>query len=100
MCIIKFLDANVNILSGNNVLWNIATTLIFVILWIYSIFLFFTCARNTSNFKTGNLIYIRPYALSVLVQPSDGEVGKELPVQPQLIFVDKQVTCSQVTLFL
>ncbi|XP_074189167.1 fibrocystin isoform X5 [Rhinolophus sinicus] len=45
---------------------------------------------NTSNFKTGNLIYIRPYALSVLVQPSDGEVGKELPVQPQLIFVDKQ----------
>ncbi|XP_008063420.1 fibrocystin-like [Carlito syrichta] len=45
---------------------------------------------NTSNFKTGNLIYIRPYALSILVQPSDGEVGKELSVQPQLVFVDKQ----------
>ncbi|XP_070370876.1 fibrocystin isoform X2 [Equus asinus] len=45
---------------------------------------------NTSSFKTGNLIYIRPYALSVLVQPSDGEVGKELPVQPQLVFLDKQ----------
>ncbi|CAK6446893.1 unnamed protein product [Pipistrellus nathusii] len=45
---------------------------------------------NTSNFKTENSIYIRPYALSVLVQPSDGEVGKELPIQPQLIFLDKQ----------
>ncbi|ELK28746.1 Fibrocystin [Myotis davidii] len=45
---------------------------------------------NTSNFKTGNSIYVRPYALSVLVQPSDGEVGRELPVQPQLIFLDKQ----------
>ncbi|XP_022437810.1 fibrocystin isoform X5 [Delphinapterus leucas] len=45
---------------------------------------------NTSNFETGNLIYIRPYGLSVLVQPSDGEVGKELTVQPQLIFLDKQ----------
>ncbi|XP_070274536.1 fibrocystin [Myotis yumanensis] len=45
---------------------------------------------NTSNFETGNSIYVRPYALSVLVQPSDGEVGKELPVQPQLIFLDKQ----------
>ncbi|XP_037698842.1 fibrocystin isoform X3 [Choloepus didactylus] len=45
---------------------------------------------NTSSFKTGNLIYIRPYALSVLIQPSDGEVGKELPVQPQLVFLDKQ----------
>ncbi|XP_024413827.2 fibrocystin isoform X2 [Desmodus rotundus] len=45
---------------------------------------------NTSNFKAGNPIYIRPYALSVLVQPSDGEVGKELPIQPQLVFLDKQ----------
>ncbi|XP_023383464.1 fibrocystin-like [Pteropus vampyrus] len=46
--------------------------------------------RNTSNFKVENLIYIRPYALSVLVQPSNGEVGKVLPVQPQLIFLDKK----------
>ncbi|XP_045699281.1 fibrocystin isoform X7 [Phyllostomus hastatus] len=45
---------------------------------------------NTSSFNAGNSIYIRPYALSVLVQPSDGEVGKELPVQPQLVFLDKQ----------
>ncbi|XP_054425451.1 fibrocystin [Pteronotus mesoamericanus] len=45
---------------------------------------------NTSSFKTGNSIYIRPYALSVLAQPSDGEVGKELSVQPQLVFLDKQ----------
>ncbi|XP_024621685.1 fibrocystin isoform X1 [Neophocaena asiaeorientalis asiaeorientalis] len=50
---------------------------------------------NTSNFETGNLIYIRPYGLSVLVQPSDGEVGKELTVQPQLILLDKQVPCAQ-----
>ncbi|XP_059794508.1 fibrocystin isoform X18 [Balaenoptera ricei] len=52
---------------------------------------------NTSNFATGNLIYIRPYGLSVLVQPSDGEVGKELTVQPQLVFLDKQVPCAQIT---
>ncbi|XP_049621181.1 fibrocystin [Suncus etruscus] len=45
---------------------------------------------NLSSFHTENLIYVRPYALSVLIQPSDGEVGKELPVQPQLIFLDKQ----------
>ncbi|KAI4561087.1 hypothetical protein MJG53_021144 [Ovis ammon polii x Ovis aries] len=54
---------------------------------------------NTSSFKTGNLIYIRPYSLSVLVQPSDGEVGKELTIQPQLVFLDKQVLCAQVTIF-
>ncbi|XP_007934471.1 fibrocystin [Orycteropus afer afer] len=45
---------------------------------------------NTSSVKTENLIYMRPYALSVLVQPSDGEVGKELPTQPQLVFLDEQ----------
>uniref|UniRef100_H0XDH1 Fibrocystin n=1 Tax=Otolemur garnettii TaxID=30611 RepID=H0XDH1_OTOGA len=45
---------------------------------------------NTSSFTSGNLVYIRPYALSILVQPSDGEVGKELPVQPQLVFLDEQ----------
>ncbi|KAF0885311.1 PKHD1 protein, partial [Crocuta crocuta] len=49
-----------------------------------------TGIRNSSSFKTENLIYIRPYVLSVLVQPSDGEVGKELRVQPQLVFLDKQ----------
>ncbi|XP_023598441.1 fibrocystin-like [Trichechus manatus latirostris] len=45
---------------------------------------------NTSSVKPGNLIYIRPHTLSVLVQPSDGEVGKELPIQPQLVFLDEQ----------
>ncbi|KAI5941136.1 Fibrocystin [Manis javanica] len=45
---------------------------------------------NTSSPETTNLIYTRPYVLSVLVQPSDGEVGKELTVQPQLIFLNKQ----------
>ena len=68
-------------------------------IWGMDSFLFLTYARNTSSFKTGNLIYIRPYSLSVLVQPSDGEVGKELIVQPQLVFLDKQVLCAQVTVF-
>ncbi|KAG3289625.1 PKHD1, fibrocystin/polyductin [Ictidomys tridecemlineatus] len=45
---------------------------------------------NTSSFKTESWIYTRPYVLSVLVQPSGGEVGKELPVQPQLAFLDEQ----------
>ncbi|KAM6185543.1 LOW QUALITY PROTEIN: fibrocystin [Rhynchocyon petersi] len=45
---------------------------------------------NTSSVKTGKVIYVRPYALSVLIQPSDGEVGKELPIQPQLAFLDDQ----------
>ncbi|XP_004869101.1 fibrocystin isoform X3 [Heterocephalus glaber] len=45
---------------------------------------------NTSSFKVENLIYVQPYALFVLVQPSDGEVGKELSVQPQLVFLDRQ----------
>ncbi|KAM5256479.1 fibrocystin [Ctenodactylus gundi] len=47
-------------------------------------------SSNTSRSKTGNVIYVQPYTLSVLVQPSDGEVGKELPVQPQLVFLDVQ----------
>ncbi|XP_006882176.1 PREDICTED: fibrocystin-like [Elephantulus edwardii] len=45
---------------------------------------------NTSSANIESVIYIRPYSLSVLVQPSDGEVGKELPIQPQLVFLDKQ----------
>ncbi|XP_058518216.1 fibrocystin [Ochotona princeps] len=45
---------------------------------------------NASIFKSKNIIYVQPSALVVLVQPSDGEVGKELPVQPKLIFVDEQ----------
>lgn len=46
--------------------------------------------RNASSLITGNLIYTRPSELSILVQPSDGEVGIELPVQPRLVFLDEK----------
>ncbi|XP_054992667.1 fibrocystin [Sorex araneus] len=49
-----------------------------------------TSNGNVSSFQTGNLIYVRPYTLLILTQPSDGEVEKELSVQPQLIFLDKE----------
>uniref|UniRef100_A0A8C2SRX6 PKHD1 ciliary IPT domain containing fibrocystin/polyductin n=1 Tax=Coturnix japonica TaxID=93934 RepID=A0A8C2SRX6_COTJA len=35
-------------------------------------------------------LYVRPYSIFVHVQPSDGEIEKELPVQPQIIFLDKE----------
>lgn len=53
--------------------------------------IFFLFSRNASSLITGNLIYTRPSVLSILVQPSDGEVGIELPVQPRLIFLDEKV---------
>nr|XP_045012449.1 fibrocystin isoform X2 [Jaculus jaculus] len=46
--------------------------------------------RNASSSRAGNIIYVRPWTLSVLVQPSDGEVGKELSVQPQLVLLDEK----------
>ncbi|KAL6078573.1 hypothetical protein STEG23_011142, partial [Scotinomys teguina] len=46
--------------------------------------------RNVSSLRTENLIYTRPFVLSMLVQPSDGEVGIDLPVQPQLVFLDEK----------
>ncbi|XP_019376481.1 PREDICTED: fibrocystin isoform X5 [Gavialis gangeticus] len=46
--------------------------------------------RNGSGLTPGSSLYARPYNISVQVQPSDGEMGKELPVQPQIIFLDKQ----------
>ncbi|XP_051060248.1 fibrocystin [Phodopus roborovskii] len=46
--------------------------------------------RNASSLQTGNLIYTRPSVLSIVVQPSDGEVGIDLPVQPQLVFLDEK----------
>ncbi|KAL1771938.1 fibrocystin isoform X1 [Sigmodon hispidus] len=49
-----------------------------------------TGCRNTSSLRTENFIYTRPIVLSMLVQPSDGEVGRELTVQPQLIFLDEK----------
>ncbi|NXC48112.1 PKHD1 protein, partial [Penelope pileata] len=38
----------------------------------------------------GTCLYVRPYNISVQVQPSDGEIGKQIPVQPQIIFLDKK----------
>ncbi|XP_008765159.2 fibrocystin [Rattus norvegicus] len=46
--------------------------------------------RNASSLITGNQIYTRPSVVSILVQPSDGEVGIELPIQPRLIFLDEK----------
>lgn len=60
---------------------------------LISIILVFS--RNTSHLRTGNRIYTRPSILSILVQPSDGEVGIDLPVQPQLVFLDEKVA-SQI----
>ncbi|XP_043861087.1 fibrocystin [Dromiciops gliroides] len=45
---------------------------------------------NSSGLDTSGVVYIQPYTLSVQVQPSNGEVGIELPVQPHLVFLDKQ----------
>uniref|UniRef100_A0A8C5IPZ5 PKHD1 ciliary IPT domain containing fibrocystin/polyductin n=1 Tax=Junco hyemalis TaxID=40217 RepID=A0A8C5IPZ5_JUNHY len=36
-------------------------------------------------------LYKRPYSISVQVQPSDGEIEKQLPVQPKIIFLDRKV---------
>ncbi|NXL83094.1 PKHD1 protein, partial [Alectura lathami] len=38
----------------------------------------------------GTCLYVRPYNISVQVQPSDGEIEKQLPVQPQVIFLDRK----------
>ncbi|XP_042749607.1 fibrocystin-like, partial [Lagopus leucura] len=38
----------------------------------------------------GTCLYVRPYSISVHVQPSDGETEKQLPVQPQIVFLDKK----------
>uniref|UniRef100_A0A7M4E0M8 PKHD1 ciliary IPT domain containing fibrocystin/polyductin n=1 Tax=Crocodylus porosus TaxID=8502 RepID=A0A7M4E0M8_CROPO len=46
--------------------------------------------QNGSGLTPGSSLYARPYNISVQAQPSDGEMGKELPVQPQIIFLDKQ----------
>lgn len=60
---------------------------------LISIILVFS--RNASHLRSGNRIYTRPSILSILVQPSDGEVGIDLPVQPQLVFLDEKVA-SQI----
>uniref|UniRef100_A0A8B9QVR9 Uncharacterized protein n=1 Tax=Anas platyrhynchos TaxID=8839 RepID=A0A8B9QVR9_ANAPL len=51
---------------------------------------FLSPGGDNSRQHPGTWLYVRPYNLSVRVQPSDGEIGKQLPVQPQIIFLDKK----------
>ncbi|KFQ99214.1 Fibrocystin, partial [Nipponia nippon] len=46
--------------------------------------------RNGSRYHPGTCLYVRPYNISVQVQPSDGEIEKQLPVQPKIIFLDRK----------
>ncbi|XP_059687939.1 fibrocystin [Gavia stellata] len=46
--------------------------------------------RNGSRQHPGTCLYVRPYNISVQVQPSDGEIEKQLPVQPKIIFLDRK----------
>ncbi|KAM6083161.1 fibrocystin [Chlamydotis macqueenii] len=46
--------------------------------------------RNGSRQHPGTCLYVRPYNISVHVQPSDGEIQKQLPVQPKIIFLDRK----------
>ncbi|NXJ66569.1 PKHD1 protein, partial [Rostratula benghalensis] len=45
---------------------------------------------NNSRHYPGTCLYVKPYNISVHVQPSDGEVEKQLPVQPKIIFLDRK----------
>ncbi|XP_030346033.1 fibrocystin isoform X2 [Strigops habroptila] len=46
--------------------------------------------RNGSRQHPETCLYVRPYNISVQVQPSDGEIEKQLPVQPKIIFLDRK----------
>ncbi|XP_014793785.1 PREDICTED: fibrocystin-like, partial [Calidris pugnax] len=46
--------------------------------------------RNGSRHYPRTCLYVKPYNISVQVQPSDGEVEKQLPIQPKIIFLDKK----------
>lgn len=85
------IKGNSNILSSATALWKTATAMI---LQYYGCFdpIHLVFSRNASSLITGNQIYTRPSVFSILVQPSDGEVGIELPIQPRLIFLDEKVT--------
>ncbi|KAF1512602.1 Fibrocystin, partial [Eudyptula albosignata] len=52
--------------------------------------LLFPAEANNSRQHPGTCLYVRPYNISVQVQPSDGEIEKELPVQPKIIFLDRK----------
>ncbi|XP_019330099.1 PREDICTED: fibrocystin [Aptenodytes forsteri] len=47
-------------------------------------------AEANNRQHPGTCLYVRPYNISVQVQPSDGEIEKELPVQPKIIFLDRK----------
>ncbi|XP_063009216.1 fibrocystin [Melospiza melodia melodia] len=47
-------------------------------------------SRNGSRQHSETCLYRRPYSISVQVQPSDGEIEKQLPVQPKIIFLDRK----------
>ncbi|XP_023780003.1 fibrocystin [Cyanistes caeruleus] len=47
-------------------------------------------SRNGSRQHSEMCLYRRPYSISVQVQPSDGEIEKQLPVQPKIIFLDRK----------
>ncbi|TRZ13995.1 hypothetical protein HGM15179_013119, partial [Zosterops borbonicus] len=47
-------------------------------------------SRNGSRQHSETCLYRRPYHISVQVQPSDGEIEKQLPVQPKIIFLDRK----------
>ncbi|NXI68982.1 PKHD1 protein, partial [Anseranas semipalmata] len=51
---------------------------------------FLSPGGDNSRQHLGTCLYVRPYNISVQVQPSDGEIEKQLPVQPQVIFLDKK----------
>ncbi|NXC66321.1 PKHD1 protein, partial [Anhinga anhinga] len=52
--------------------------------------LLFPAETNNSRQHPGTRLYVRPYNISVHVQPSDGEIEKQLPVQPKIIFLDRK----------
>ncbi|NWU65963.1 PKHD1 protein, partial [Pterocles burchelli] len=52
--------------------------------------LLFPAEAINSRQQPGTYLYVRPYNISVQVQPSDGEIEKQLPVQPKIIFLDKK----------
>ncbi|NWU45390.1 PKHD1 protein, partial [Hylia prasina] len=46
--------------------------------------------EGNSRQPSETCLYRRPYSISVQVQPSDGEIEKQLPVQPKIIFLDRK----------
>uniref|UniRef100_A0A8D0L0P7 PKHD1 ciliary IPT domain containing fibrocystin/polyductin n=1 Tax=Strix occidentalis caurina TaxID=311401 RepID=A0A8D0L0P7_STROC len=52
--------------------------------------LLFPAEDNSSRQHPETGLYVRPYNISVQVQPSDGETEKQLPVQPKIIFLDRK----------